>query len=329
VEPARVPSEPHSPKHGRLILMGSLAGLGLGFLLAFISEQLDTTFGDVEDFQRFINIPVLAMIPSITSSRLGRSRYGRKKERNRALRLATSQGVPTPCQPNIVTLRDPFSVASEQYRLLAMKVKDHMDQNQSQVLLMTSAAGGEGKTTTAVNLSVALSELVDGPVLLVDVDLRKPTVHQYLSLTPRKQLCDLLRRPDDNIWDYTETVKKLHVIAAQRGGSDPLVTLSSGGTAQLVDRLRGEFRYVVLDAPPLVPLADSHVLAGLADAIALVVRAGHTRRELLQRALESLEADGLIGAVLNDFQYQRSRYAYAYRYYQDHYQPQSVQGGGK
>jgi Mrp family chromosome partitioning ATPase len=83
--------------------------------------------------------------------------------------------------------------------------------------------------------------------------------------------------------------------------------------------LRKEYELVVLDSPPLIPIADSHILAGLADGVILVVRARQTRPEVFQRAVESLGAANVIGVVLNDIEYAATPYAYAYRYYQRHY----------
>jgi Mrp family chromosome partitioning ATPase len=83
--------------------------------------------------------------------------------------------------------------------------------------------------------------------------------------------------------------------------------------------MRKEYRLIVLDSPPIVPIADSHVLAGLADGVVIVVRARQTRRELFRRAIESLGAANILGVVLNDVEYGDTRYAYAYRHYQRHY----------
>lgn len=327
IEPARVPSEPHSPKRHRLILMGLLAGLGLGVVLAFLAEQLDTTFENVEEFHAFTNIPVLATIPSMIGGRLRAPSY-RRRRRQPGLGLRPPETVETSVAPNLVTLRDPFSMASEQYRLLAMKVRQHMDHHRWQVLLVTSSSGDEGKTTTAINLSVVLSELAPGPVLLLDADLRKPDVHEYLKRRPSGRFSDLLLNPDHELSRYLQKIKKLFVLPTRGGTSDPLPLLSSARFAQVLERLRQEFSYLVLDAPPIVPVADTHVLAGLAEAVLLVVRAGHTRRELFRHALESFESDHWLGVVLNDFHYQRSRYGYAYEYYQKQYQMQSPQQGG-
>jgi Mrp family chromosome partitioning ATPase len=94
-----------------------------------------------------------------------------------------------------------------------------------------------------------------------------------------------------------------------------VAALSSPKTRALFERFKNEFAYVIVDAPPVLPIADSHILAGLVDNILFVVRARQTPRELFQSALEGFDAASLLGAVVNDVDYQRSRYAYAYEYY--------------
>ena len=154
VEPAGVPTVPYSPQRVRLLLMGVAAGLGLGLAMAFVLEQNDTTFGTVDDFQAFTSLPVLGVIPHFGS----RSK-GRKKS-----------NLPSP----LVILAEPDSVASEQYRLCALKIRQQCEAANSKVLMVTSAAGGEGKSFTAINLAASLAALGQGKVLVIDADMRKP-----------------------------------------------------------------------------------------------------------------------------------------------------------
>ena len=111
----------------------------------------------------------------------------------------------------------------------------------------------------------------------------------------------------------------LDVIAGGAPPVNPAGLLASRQMRELLAGLRKEYRLVVLDSPPIVPIADSHILAGLADGVVMVVRARQTRCELFRRALESLGAANLLGVVLNDVEYGDTRYAYAYRNYQRHY----------
>src|SRR2546426_5732507 len=295
VEPAGLPSGPYSPQRARLILMGIAAGLGMGLALAFVLEQSDMTFGTGDDFQAFTTLPVVGVIPSIPNK-------GGKKNR---------------LKNPIVTLTDPESVAAEQYRILAMKLLQLCAGSDTQVVTLTSAAGGEGKSLTAINLAMALALTTDRKVLLVDADMRRPRISEYLSMTvpAGKGFHDLLLRPEDSTERYITKVGALHVIGGSVPPSNPVAALASLKARALFERLKQEFAYVIVDAPPTLPIADSHILSGLSDKVLFVVRSRETPRELFQHAVESFDAANLLGAVLNDVIYQRSRYAYAYEYY--------------
>src|SRR5204863_5109510 len=125
VEPASLPTGPYSPHRDRLALMGVVLGLGLGLALAFVLEQNDTTFGTLDDFQAFTTLPAIGVIPNV-------QQRGRKDDAN----------------PTVVSWADPESVAAEQYRVLALKVRQQCEPAQSKVVLITSSAGGEGKSVT-------------------------------------------------------------------------------------------------------------------------------------------------------------------------------------
>ena len=193
-----------------------------------------------------------------------------------------------------------------------------MKQSGGRVLLVTSAAGGEGKSVTALNLSLALASSLEGRVLLIDGDLRRPQVHKRLGLNPAKGFSDLLLRPDGDVNSYVSKFQDLYVITGGAEAVNPVGLLASRRAAEILARLRKEFQFIVLDSPPIVPIADSHILAGLSDGVMIVVRARRTPRELFRRAIESLGASNVLGVVLNDIEYGDTRYGYAYEYYQRH-----------
>jgi succinoglycan biosynthesis transport protein ExoP len=293
-EPASLPGAPYSPQRARLALMGLAAGLGLGLVVAFVLEQNDTTFGTVDDFQAFTTLPVCGVIPNLAT--------GKKKNK-----------VVNP----IVTIQDPDSVAAEQYRILAMKVQQQCDAAGSKMVMVTSAAGGEGKSLTAINLAAALSATTEERILLVDADMRKPRIADYLRLTvgSDRGFHNLLLSSDGVFDKYFHQIRNLVVVPGSVAPGNPVAALSSPKTRALFDRLKADFAYVIVDAPPVLPIADSHLLAGLVDKTLFVVRARETPRELFQNALEGFDPANLLGAVVNDVDYQRSRYAYAYEYY--------------
>jgi len=326
IEPAQLPTAPYSPQRERIILMGFLASLGLGLAAILFVEQMDTSFETIEEVQGFTSLPVLSAIPTIANSPL-RIRQG-KNGHHGVMRPETPKLKDDGITPEerrhfqehrLTVLSDPQSIASQQYGILTLKIQRWREQTGGRVLVVTSAAGGEGKSLTALNLSMALASSVEGRVLLVDCDLRRPQVHERLGLKDPSGFSDLLALTDREVSPFVSKAGNLHVMPGGTQLSDPVELLSSRRTREILARLRQEYQLIVLDSPPIVPIADSHFLAGLADGVILVIRARQTRRELLQRAVESLGATNIVGVVLNDVEYGDTRYAYAYRYYQRHY----------
>ena len=298
VEPATVPTAPFSPQRARLMLMGLAAGLGLGLVMAFVLEQNDTTFGTVDDFQTFTTLPVVGVIPSI-----GVSSKAKRK---------------TKTASPIITVSEPDSVAAEQYRLCALKLRQQCEAANAKIVMITSAAGAEGKSLTALNLAAALVPSIQGKILVIDADMRKPRLNEYAGMTviAGKGFHDLLRNPDDSLDKYIQKAKgDIYVIPGIVPNTNPVAALSSPKTRSVFEKLRQEFAMIIIDAPPTLPIADSHILSGLSDKVVFVVRARQTPRELFQRAVESFDTTNVLGAVLNDVDYHRSRYAYAYEYY--------------
>ncbi len=309
IEAAQLPSVPYSPHRRRILLMGFLASLGLGLIAVISVEQMDTSFDTIEEFQRFTTLPVLSAVSTIP---------GRAREISPVKKVgASSQWAAselesdgfTPGQRQdfqkrrLAVIGDPQSPASEQYGILGLKIQQWMNQSGGRVLLVTSAGGGEGKSVTAVNLSLSLASSIEGRVLLLDGDLRRPQVHTHLGLNPAKGFSDLLRRPDGDVNSYVSKFQNLYVIAGGAEPVNPVGLLASRRVGEILARLRNEFQFVVLDSPPIVPIADSHILAGLADGVLIVVRARRTPRELFRRAIESLGASNVLGVVLNDVEY--------------------------
>ncbi|OFW39492.1 MAG: hypothetical protein A3J28_14385 [Acidobacteria bacterium RIFCSPLOWO2_12_FULL_60_22] len=318
VEPASLPKGPSTPRRSRLLLVGLFVGLALGLAVAFVAEQMDTTFGNIVEFQTFTNLPAIAVLPSMSAD----LDPGVKPLTGTIPLIPPCGGDLSPTllafadlhRNHIVMVTDPHSVASEQCRMLALKTRQQLSGVRSPLLAISSVVGGEGKTVTSLNLSLALAGTVSGRVLLIDSDLRKPRVHEYLGLKPGKGFSDLLRAPEDEIGKYVSKLGDLYIMPGGSSLANPVSLLASQSVRSVFERLRGEFDFIVVDTPPVLPIVDTHILAGLVDGVILVVRARYTRREVLERGLESFQATKLLGAVVNDVDYQRSRYAYAYQY---------------
>lgn len=306
VDPPRVPTAPAGPERWRPILMGLVIGLTMAVLLTLFVEQVDTTMDDVDEVEQVMSMPVLAAIPAIPV-----------KGHPRAVGRSGKVRLPT--------LYDPFGAASEQYRILAMSTRRMLDAAGARTLMVTSGSGGEGKTTTAVNLANALAEQVPGRVLLVDCDLRRPRIHEYLgghlaeeSPATVRGLRHLLENPDADVEPYLRRIGKLHVVADDTPSTDSYETLPARAE-KVLTKLAERFHYVVLDAPPVVPMVDGHLLAEVVDRVLFVVRARHTPREVVERAMELFDFSTTLGVVVNDVDFRGKKYASAYHYYEKQY----------
>jgi len=315
IEPAQAPVAPHSQPPSRIILAGLLGSLGIGLLAAFLAERFNPSFETAEELERFVDLPVLSSVPGIPAGR----RASRRGTQPRIGDLSTAEQRRLYQDQRLATLTDPQSVAAQQYAILALKVQQWMAETGGKMLMITSGSGAEGKSLTALNLSLALAAATEGRVLLVDSDLRLPRVHERLGLNGEQGFSNLLAPDSGETAPYISRVGALHVLPGGSNRTNPVGLLASARSREIFARLRNEFQLVVLDSPPIVPIADSHILAGLSDGVVLVVRARQTRPELLRRSIESLGAARLIGVVLNDVELAATPYAYAYRYYQRHY----------
>lgn len=294
VEAARVPTAPVSPNRLRLGLLGLILGLGLGVGLAFFAEHLDRSYRDVDAIEDDLDLPVLATVPTLGAARGGADE---------------AAGVPL--------LTEVHGFAAEQYRILAAKLvrlNAADGERPGAAVLVTSPAGGEGKTTTAVNLALALAQNVDDEVLLVDADVGHQTVHRLLGLPPGSGLRRLLASPDDAPERYVRPHHGLAIIEAGPRSPRTRAALASPLAQRVFQRLRHRYPYVVIDAPPVLALAEGLILQQMVDSTLLVLRAGRTPRELARRAVEELDPSRLAGVVLNGAD--AAEYAYPYRSYE-------------
>jgi len=199
-------------------------------------------------------------------------------------------------EPRLVAIAAPDSPAAEQYRVLYQRIIRLAVRRPVRVVAVTSAGRREGRTTTATNL--ALTAAQEGrPTVLVEADLRRPTLARLLGLAPRAGVADVLAGRAE-LGQAIGRVGPLAVLVAGED-RDPSALVRGPAAAALLDQLRAAYELVVLDAPPALAFADGDRLSGDADAALLVVRAGATPRQVVRLALESL-GDRAAGIVLND-----------------------------
>lgn len=202
----------------------------------------------------------------------------------------------------------------EQFRRLAHSLYRLRVERQARVIGITSALPEEGKTLTAINMAVSLSEAYRQRVLLVDADLRRPSVSRTLGLKDAEGLTDWLARQDDTECPMVRMSGRLSVVPAGPPQPDPLALLSSLRMALLMASARADFEWVIVDTPPVGLLVDAGVLDGSLDGFLMVVASGRTPYPSARRAVDTLGRDRLLGTILNRFTDSRGPDAYAEYY---------------
>ncbi|MEZ5316494.1 MAG: CpsD/CapB family tyrosine-protein kinase [Vicinamibacterales bacterium] len=201
----------------------------------------------------------------------------------------------------------------EQYRRLAAALHHAQEQTGIRVVMISSALPGEGKTLTASNLALTLSESYHRQVLLIDGDLRKPSLHGMFTLAASPGLTEGLAASASRL-PLRQISRHLTVLTAGAPSGDPMAGLTSTRMRDLVDEARRSFDWVIIDTSPIGLLTDASLLGAMVDGIVMVVRAGSTPHDLVHRAIESLGVEKVIGVVLNQAEVEDQPYGGAYGY---------------
>lgn len=289
-DPPTSPIQPRPVRDGTIAL---LIGLGLGIIAAFLRDYYDDTIRTKDDIERITtNIPVLGIIPAIKP-------WHNKDE------------------AVLETVARPGSPASEAYRALRTAVEFTGVGREFRLIHVTSAAPGEGKSTTASNLAVSLARS-GKEVILVDCDLRRPRAHKFFDLDNGVGFTTLLLGTSsvEESLQRVPDVPGLFVVPSGPLPPNPSELLDSGVTMSRLQLLTKSAQYVIVDSPPILPVADSIILGSHADATLLVIKAKSTNRRSIARSLELLnqvEAP-VAGIVLNGVG-DEGTYGYDYGYY--------------
>jgi receptor protein-tyrosine kinase/non-specific protein-tyrosine kinase len=224
----------------------------------------------------------------------------------------------TPDNPLLVPLAAPLSQIAEEYRKLkSVLVKMTRKDEFKNIILVTSSVAGEGKSLTSLNLAISLAQEYDHTVLLVDADLRRPSIHRYLGITPEKGLSDCLQDSCDVGEALINTgIGRLVLLPAGNEVPNPVELFSSQRMERLLFELKHRYpdRYVILDTPPVLPFAEVQALSHLADGVLFVVKERLAPLKTVQEGLESLKGCNLLGIVYNDAEQQALDSHYSYRY---------------
>jgi polysaccharide biosynthesis transport protein len=318
VDSARPPTAPIEPNIPRNLLFSVLLGAATGVGLAFLLEGLDNTIRTTEQAQMISGLASLGMIP------LG-SKSAREGTNPKRLVIATSKEA-----VELVTQVRPQSQMAESYRALRTSLLLSNLGSPPKVIMVTSALPQEGKTTTSINCAVVLAQK-GVRVLLIDADLRRPSIHKTLGMGPRSGLSNVLTGSTTLEQTITRTaiLPNLYILPAGTPPPNPAELLASTNMRDVLVQLHDQYDHIVVDTPPSLSVTDAVVLSPRADAVVLVIRSGKTTKQALRRARDILAQVNakVVGVLLNAVDLSSPDYYYYYEYqgkYASYYRDESL-----
>ncbi|GBO54365.1 hypothetical protein APA_2313 [Pseudanabaena sp. lw0831] len=296
LEPPLIPIRPSSPDIERSLITGAISGLVLGVLFALLLNRLDQRIREVGEVREIIDIPLLASIPMTETA---------------SLSAINSHGLlPT----------SSYYAFKEALGSLALNLRYLGTDNMMKVIAFTSSVPSEGKSTLTYNLAIILSAL-GYRVLLVDADMRKPTVHKLAGLSNKVGLSTALATPSpwQDLIQAGDDDDRLHILTSGSLPPNPMLLLESNKMATLLQEWRQEYDYVLLDTPPVIGITDAQCLTSKVDTFILVAAINRSTRSGISRALEILSTAraNVSGLLINMIGSSDSEYHYGYydRYY--------------
>ena len=334
VDPASMPSWPEKPNL-MLVMFGGLAvGCALGFGSAFGIEIMRRGYVSAEEIEIALGLPVLAAISQFESAWPGTAKVpaweARHQERLLALPGLVKGGASVPEEsqvvvaPELVAMWYPRSAVAEQYRVAATRLGLIAGKQKSTVVCMSSALMGEGKTSTALNMAYVLSRDLNRKTVLVDCDLKRPTVRAYTGMESSAGLTEVLlgHKTLDECLEYHDQLG-IWVLSAGIEVTGTTALTHVDRLSELIEGLRERFEYIVLDSPPLLPVAEAMLIVRMADVVVHVIRARSTPRDVVANAIKMIGQEKAVAVVLNGVEAKDTPYSY-YNYsnkaYESHHQ---------
>jgi succinoglycan biosynthesis transport protein ExoP len=303
IDVADAPDFPSFPRERVNTLLGVFSGLGLGIVLAFIIELFDTNIKTIFDIEERLGLPMLGAVPHVDMKQLSPGTF---------VADATSTSLGT------------WSRLAEAYRSLRTTIMLSRAGAPPRVILISSAKPSEGKTSVSTLESIIFA-LNGARVLLIDADLRRPSVHLRFRIANKVGLTTVLTGKSalSEAIVSIPAVPTLDVLPAGPVAPMPAELLGSTEMSNLVEGLRAKYDFILIDTPPVLTVTDAAVLVPVSDGVVLILRYGQTSRNVVARASEILLRSGahLLGVVLNAVDLRSSDYAEYYgRAYNDYYQ---------
>ncbi|MBU0993174.1 MAG: P-loop NTPase [Proteobacteria bacterium] len=305
IEPAKFPTKPDNFLKLMIVLIGFGVAIGAGFILGLFREFFDETIWTDIELAQFTGKPVLSVISRINGKDNKISRKGGLTLSSTDIQYSQTQVV----EVNARTMKKNKllsyfygTTTSEEYNILKTRLLGKTRTNNHNTILVTSAERGEGKSLTAANLALSLAKELTNTVLLVDADLKEPSIHKLFNLEPGSGLSDyfLMNIPLGNLF-INPGVNKLLLLPGNQSIENSAEVIGAPRMEQLIKELKIRYtdRYVIIDSSSLNEFADAMILSNYVDGVILVVEARKTTRTDILKAINALEDQHLIGLVLN------------------------------
>lgn len=323
VDYAITPGGPIGPNRMRTVTLAFFLSLGLGIGLALFLEYLDDTVHSTDEVERLLHLPALAVIPSANGIGRRRLLIGPAGSQNQNGHQANQE---------LIMNVDSRSPLAESYRHLRTSLLLSTAGRAPRSLLVTSSLPGEGKTTTAVNTALSLTQ-TGASVILIDADLRRPRMRSIFGFSERPGLSSILSSDvsgeDTLAMISKDEVTGLHVLTSGPIPPNPAELLGSDQMRRLMTMLQAQFTHVVVDSPPINSFTDGVLIASMVDGVLLVVHGGKSSRHVVKRARQLLHDVGakVFGVVLNNVHIQSNDYYYYQRYYASNHYGSDVETG--
>ncbi|MEA2103383.1 MAG: polysaccharide biosynthesis tyrosine autokinase [Candidatus Cloacimonadota bacterium] len=334
IQSALLPKNPVSPKVKMNILIGIILGLGLGAGLAFLLENLNTKISTLSDVERFVKLSVLGTIPNIpvddeqvVSLKERIAKITDDEDERKRLTKKESE-----IAARLITHTNPKSPIAESYRTFRTNLVSRPGFESAKTFLITSSGPKEGKSTSSSNLAITLAQM-NSKTVIVDCDMRRPMQHNLHFLEKENGLSKYLQSETcqlSEIIKHTDA-ENLDIITSGHVPTNPSELLASPRMDELLDELKKEYDYVLLDSPPIIAVTDALILAKKVDALVLVLRVDITDKDIIEQSKKLLDNVGVkaAGVLVNGIQVKSYYSGYKYYYYYYYYYYYSDDGKTK
>ena len=327
VRPALLPHFPlNPPTTGRTAAIGTMIGIILGLVIAFVFETMDTSIGTIEDVETFLGVPVLGVVPFIRPEEI---------EDNLVIKTGIGEGGDIPeYYTRLITHFAPKTTMAESFRTLRTGIKFLCLEKGLKTLLFSSATAGEGKSTAAANVALVFAQ-IGSKTLLIDGDLRKPVVSRFFGIEREPGLTDVIL----GNYDWKEVVRtvtdimvgklsmeeimatpgfdNLNIITSGSVPPNPSEILNSQRMTDFIAQTKAAYDIVIFDSAPILPATDAVILGSKVDGVLIVYRVGKVARGALKRAKTQMDhiRANVLGTVLNRLKPEVSTDYQYYKYY--------------